>query len=176
MDARWRDYLFQDHAEDTLRAWARRLRLFRFVRAAGGHANDGDSLLVVYGYRSEAELRGFFDGFGMRLVHHATRPPQPTPGVPYTWEQTRAFPSLIAGTEWIEQPGHCQLAGQAAFVWCSDRQIQLSLQQGFDVTEADISRAEIVERALQEVQLERVDPPVARKHCVCPAYYPAFFE
>ena len=51
-----RSHLFSDHAELTLRDWARRLRIFRFCRAFGGHANDGDSLEAAYGWGSEQEL------------------------------------------------------------------------------------------------------------------------
>ena len=43
----WTRYLHRDHAADELRDWARRLEWFRFCRAIGGHANDGDQLLVA---------------------------------------------------------------------------------------------------------------------------------
>lgn len=51
---RWQQYLFEEHPETELRAWARRLKLFRFFRAFGGHANDGDSLDVA----SHCEIMG----------------------------------------------------------------------------------------------------------------------
>lgn len=172
---RWLAYLFEVHAEETLRAWAQRLRLFRFCRAVGGHANDGDELLLVYAYRDPGELHGFFDALGAPLVQHQLAPPQPIPGVAYPLDEAQKFPSLIPNTSWLQQPGHCQIGQEAAFIWCTDQQIQLSLSHGFDVTEADVERAERLERVLHNVTLPRVDPPVARRHCVCPAYYPELF-
>ena len=44
----WREYLLRTHPEATLKGWAKRLLLFRFCRAYGGHAIDGDSLDVAY--------------------------------------------------------------------------------------------------------------------------------
>jgi hypothetical protein len=40
-------YLYRDHSRAEIHRWARELRLFRFVRAYGGHNNDGDQLLVA---------------------------------------------------------------------------------------------------------------------------------
>lgn len=46
--AAWSRWSFEDHPEAELRCWARRLRLFRFVRAWGGHAIDGDASVAAY--------------------------------------------------------------------------------------------------------------------------------
>lgn len=46
--SRWSRWSFEDHPEAELRRWARRLRLFRFVRAWGGHAIDGDASVAAY--------------------------------------------------------------------------------------------------------------------------------
>lgn len=43
---RWSDWLFEENSEKQLRALARRSRVFRFVRVAGGNANDGDRLVT----------------------------------------------------------------------------------------------------------------------------------
>lgn len=43
----WTRYLHRDQSADELRGWARRLKRFRFCRAIGGHANDGDQLVVA---------------------------------------------------------------------------------------------------------------------------------
>lgn len=172
---RWRTYLFEIHSPDTLRAWARRLALFRFCRAVGGHANDGDELLLTYAYQDPSQLRAFFAPLGVQLIEHHEAPAQALPGVSYAWNELQKFPSLIPDTSWLQQPGRCQLAHEEVFAWCSNQQIQLSIAHGYDVTEADVERAERLERALHNVTLARVDPPVARRHCVCPAYYPELF-
>ncbi len=172
---RWRTYLFERHTEDEVRVWAKRLGLFRFCRAYGGHANDGDSLLVVYRYRDVKELRALLAGLGVTLVTHAERPPQPEPGKSYSLAEYQQFPSLIPDTQWIEQPGHCQIAGQGAFGWCGGSQLQLSISSGFDVTPGDVEAAASVERILVRASLERVDPPLDDHHCICPKYYPDYF-
>jgi len=108
----WHQYLFESHSEVTLRQWAKRLQKFRFVRAYGGHANDGDSLVVVYGYNGLWDLQRFFDLLGVQLVVHRQKPAQREPGISYTWEAYDSFPSLIPGTCWVEQPWHCLIGGQ----------------------------------------------------------------
>jgi hypothetical protein len=50
---RWTDYLYERHPPARLHAWARELAYFRFCRAYGGHANDGDQLLA--GLRVETQ-------------------------------------------------------------------------------------------------------------------------
>lgn len=172
---RWHQYLFESHDEATLRNWARRLNLFRFFRAYGGHANDGDSLDVAYRYDSIQGLRDFFAFLDMALVEHSERPPQPVPGVAYPGDEYARFPSLIPGTKWIEQPGHCEIAGRRAFIWCTEGQIKLSLASGYVVSENDVASAEALEPVLREAPLARIEPPIDNLNCVCPKYYPQFF-
>lgn len=172
---RWHAYLFESHPEATLRAWAKRLHLFRFCRAYGGHANDGDSLDAAYRYDDFEQVGGFLDALGIELVVHNERLPQPEPGKPYRLDEFEKFPSLIPGTQWIEQPGHCQVAGQRVFVWCGRDEIKLSVHSDYEVTEADAEAAATVEQALLQTSLERVDPPTDNQHCICPKYYPEFF-
>jgi hypothetical protein len=175
-DQRWLSYLFETHAESTLRDWGRRLHLFRFVRASGGHANDGDQLLVSYRWASASELSDFFVRLDLPLVRHDRMPPQATTGITYSFNEITTFPSLIPGTQWIEQPKFRKIAGQPVFIWCSEDRINLSIAGGYEVSEEDVQSAQCVEVALRDVCLPRVDPPVDRKHCVCPKYHPHLFE
>jgi len=167
---------FTSHSKSTLRAWAKRLRLFRFVAAVGGHAHDGDALVVAYRYHSEEELFAFFSRLGITLIRHASPPPQPQVGVRYSGEEFARFPSLIRGSEWLEQPGHCVIAGEPAFAWCAGQEIRISLSDGYAVTEARVASAEAIEKVLAEVTLERIDPPVDAPRCLCPKYHPAWFR
>jgi hypothetical protein len=158
---RWSEYLFRSHSERTIRSWARRLHFFRFFRAYGGHANDGDALVVAYRYGNSAELLAFFQFLGVELVQHTKAP--------------RGLTSFIPGTDRIEQPGHCSVVGQAAFVWCQEGGIKISLSQLYDVTEAEVCAAEVIERFLQSAPLPRIEPPVDSENCICPKYYPDYF-
>lgn len=41
-------WLFQDHSKETVKNWAGQLKYFYFIRAWGGHANDGDSFTAAF--------------------------------------------------------------------------------------------------------------------------------
>lgn len=172
---RWTQYFFEAHSEATLRQWAKRLSMFRFVRAFGGHANDGDSIDVVFTYNTTDELLRFFDHLGLALRTHAERPPQPEPGKSYPMHEYDAFPSLIPNTKWIEQPRHCTISGQPVFAWCYGGKIKLSLGANWQVNESHVVIAEVLERVLKSAPLPWVDPPVDHKRCVCPKYHPDYF-
>lgn len=173
---RFHQHLFASHSRRTLRAWAKRLRLFRFVRAVGGHANDGDELVVAYRYQTEEELFAFCAGLGIELTRHTSPPPQPQVGVSYSGEEFARFPSLIHGSEWIEQPGHCAIAGEPAFAFCVGQQIRISLSDNYAVTAAQVTSAEAIEKLLADAPLERIDPPVDAPRCICPRHHPAWFR
>lgn len=172
---RWKSYLFEQHSEETLKAWARKLSVFRFVRARGGHVGDGDRLEVVFRYGSTDQLLSFFRRVGVEPVIHPGEPPQPVPGTPYPGDATMAFPSLIPGTAWIEQPRRCTILGIDVFMWCSNRLINISIGTDFDVTGENVDRAACLEPLLTALPYERVDPPEDSEHCICPRYYPEYF-
>jgi hypothetical protein len=172
---RWRQYLFESHPEDTLRDWAKRLSFFRFVRAYGGHANDGDSLNVAYRCQSIEELERFFRYLEIPLVHFAERPAQPEIGISYPGDEFAKFASLIPGTRWIEQPGHCSIANHKVFASCEQDRIRISLDDDYRVTESHVKAAEAIEKVLLGAPLARIDPPIDNEHCICPTYYPDYF-
>lgn len=174
MDA-WTRYFFEAHPETTLRQWAKRLSMFRFVRDLGGHAADGDSLHVVFAYKTTEDLFRFFDYLGLKLRTHDERPPQPEPGKSYPMHEFDAFPSLIPKTEWIEQPRHCTISGHPVFGWCAGGKIKLSLGANWQVDDSHVVIAEQLEPILKSAPLPWVDPPVDDRRCVCPKYHPDFF-
>lgn len=149
--------------------------MFRFFRAYGGHANDGDSLDVAYRYNTVEELERFLRNLGVPLVKFIRPPPQPEPGVAYSGDEFAKFPSLIMGTRWVQQPGHCVIADQKVFVWCDAGLVKMSVGQSYQITEQDVSAAELVEKRLHGCELERVDPPCDTKHYISPKYYPEYF-
>ncbi|MBV1777239.1 hypothetical protein KSF73_16075 [Burkholderiaceae bacterium DAT-1] len=171
----WTRYLFESHPEEILRSWAKRLRMFRFFRAHGGHANDADSLDVAFRYSSPEELEAFFSFLGMGMVRFAEKPQQPEQGVSYLGSEYEKFPSLIDGTSWIQQPGHRELAGEKVFIWCETGKITLSVGLNYEVTEEDVQSAEAIEKIIASCPLERIDPPRDTKNYICPKYYPAYF-
>lgn len=172
----WTRYLFESHPEATLRSWAKRLHLFRFFRAHGGHANDADSLDVAFRYRSIKELEAFFSFLGMELVRYTERPPQPEPGISYSGTEYDNFPSLIAETGWIRQPGHREISGAKVFIWCENGKITLSVGLSDEITEEDVRSAEAIEAVIVSCPLARIDPPRDTDHYICPQFYPEYFN
>lgn len=170
----WSRWLFQEHSEAELRAWARRLSVFRFVRATGGHANDRDELVAAYRYSSPWELREALTSLGILEVTHSTPPPQPEPGRSYGWDEFAAFPALIPGTL-TEQPQWQRIDAQPVFIWCSGDELRFSVGEEYGVDELCVERAQQIEPALAFLTLTQVEPPVDRRHCISPKYYPAYF-
>lgn len=173
---RWTQYLFERHPETTLRAWAGKLHFFRFFRAYGGHANDGDSLDAAFAYKEADQLESFFAHLGIELVKFDVKPPQPELGVSYRGTVMTRFPSLIAGTTWIKQAGHCEIAGVKVFIWCDADKIKISIADQYEVSEKNVADAEKVETVLAQVTLERIDPPHDTHNYICPKYYPDYFK
>ncbi|ELX13607.1 hypothetical protein Jab_1c22430 [Janthinobacterium sp. HH01] len=173
---RWQQYLFEQHSEATLRDWARRLQMFRFFRAFGGHAGDADALDVAFAWRTIEQLESCLGDLGIALVKYDQRPPQPELVVSYRGTDIARFPSLIRGTEWIQQPGHCEIAGIKVYIWCGNGMLKISMATGYDVADQDVAAAEAVEQALAGVTLERIDPPLDTRNYICPTYYPDYFD
>ena len=173
---RWQQYLFEQHTEATLRGWARRLKMFRFFRAFGGHAGDADELDVAFSYRTVEQMESCLAGLGIQLVKFDRKPPQAEPGVSYRGADIQKFPTLIKGTEWIQQPGLCEIAGAQVYIWCGNGILKISMGVSYDISEQDIAEAEVVEQALAGVTLERLDPPLDTKNYICPKYYPDYFD
>ena len=171
---RTRDYFFREHSEAELRDWASRLRLFRYFRAYGGHANDADSLDVAFRYDSEAELVRLLGRLGVQVRVFQERPPEPIPGERYSSEQYAAFPSLVTGTRWVEQPGHCTIFEKPVFIWCSSGSVTVSASAGsWNVTEDHVQAAEALEQKFASLgPFEIIDPPRDTEHYCCPKYYP----
>lgn len=173
----WFRYLYEQHTEAELKNWASRLRYFRYYRAYGGHANDGDSLDMALNYSSPKMLIDTLRDLGIEPTQFANEPERPTPGTSYTHEEYTAFPSVIPGTEWIEQPGHREIWGVKVFIWCDDRIIKISASPwSYDVTTEHVLAAEMLETKLSAFKERLVDPPRDTKHYVCPKYYPHIFK
>ncbi|WP_035564848.1 hypothetical protein [Hymenobacter sp. IS2118] len=152
-EPRWREYLFRRHSPAELRAWGRRLRYFRFCKAYGGHANDGDQLLAALRYADPADLHQLLTQLGLPVV------PIENPVV---------FPAA----------GQVTLAGERVFVWVRKLpvpQLEISvvdLENLYEVTPRAVAAAEAIEKLLLTHEARIIDPPLPGLHCVCPAYYP----
>jgi hypothetical protein len=152
-DPRWRDYVFRHPSRAELVAWGRRLRYFRFCKAIGGFAQDGDQLQVALRCTTNADLRQLLAQLGL---------PPLTSQAAYRRPLAR----------------HVQLAGERAFLTI-DRvpELRLNLSMAdveipYDVTASAVAAAVAVEELLVAHAARIIDPPMASIYCVCPAYYP----
>ena len=153
-DPRWLDYLFYRHPPAELRAWGQRLRYFRFCKAIGGHANDGDNLLVALRYTDAADLGQLLTELGLPIGKNDS--------------DLNMTASL----------GRSKLAGQPVYISLRHlpvRQLEIVIfdqDNVYEVTSAAITAAETVEVLLAAHEPRIIDPPLPNFHCVCPAYYP----
>ena len=173
----WTQYLFEQHSQNELKEWATRLKLFRYFRAYGGHANDGDSLDIALKYKNSEELVRLLNQLGLNPIIFSKKPDQPIVGQGYSGEEYSSFSSLITDTEWIKQPGHTKLFGFNVFIWCENGLIHISASpQSYLVTIEHVEVAEKLEQQLLEFREFIVDPPRDTKHYICPKYHPSLYS
>jgi hypothetical protein len=157
VEERARRYLFEEHSPAQLRAWASRLRRFRFCRAIGAHAGDGDTLRLHLRVHSVQDALGIVAAVGAE--------PRPHP--------------LGAAAPEPPQPGWSTIAGTSLFIWINPERLELTVQDVDDlwaVTEAAVEAAERIEPRFAPYESRRIDPPVDSWHCIAPATHPELFD
>lgn len=172
---RWTGYLYESHPPDRLRTWARELGIFRFCRAYGGHANDGDHLLVSLRVETENALLRTLSALDVPVKRLLPGHPRPVPGVAYSADEFSRFPSAMPRFPGICQPGWVEIAGQRAHVWSYGDRLNVSVADAVDhysVTDAAVASAKAIETLLAPLASQVVDPPQDDRNCVCPRYYP----
>jgi hypothetical protein len=136
----------------TLERWRAALRLFRFIPAIGGHANDGDVLQASLSFSGEAELVALFERLGRPLVALPAGAPVPVAGAQYTIEEYEALRHPLRGFPRYESPGRTTLFGVSAYVSVGDAEVSILLAGAdgdpYSVTERDFENALTIERAL----------------------------
>lgn len=158
MDETW---LLRAHSWSRLHDWVRRLRHTRFVRAVGGHANDGDYLALALRWEGEEDLRHLMARLGAPLGASL-------PGT-----------STVPGHPHLAQPGHVVVLGLRAFAWVRGDRVEIRLSgadgRAHEVSEADVLDAEALEGALGDLASRVVDPPVDTDRVVTPLTFPELF-
>ena len=122
-----REWLFKRNSEPQIRRWATSLEYFRFCRAIGGHANDGDEFVVALRIDSEQDLLTVAEQLGCELVSLPPDVPRPEPGRAYRVEEFNRFPSPIDHLPQWEQPGSRSINGHSAFVWVKNGALEIHL-------------------------------------------------
>jgi hypothetical protein len=162
-------YFFRPHSYEELRRWTERLSFFRFRRALGGHANDGDVLLAALRVRSEAELVALARTVGIPLRELPPDAAEQVVGAVYSLAELAQIPTRIEAYPRFAQPGHIALAGVGCWCWIYEGRLELSLSgaagDGYEVTEADVENAVAVEALLAPVAGYVLDPPLENERC-----------
>lgn len=142
----WEQYLYRGHSRDELAGWARRMRYFRFCRAYGGHANDGDRLLLALRYEDDADLHALCERFALDLDAKGYQRIAEADVLVIRYDHTLTF----------------TLSGAAS--------------NPYEVTEADVVNAERIESLVAPLAERVIDPPIDHEHCVAPGTYPELFR
>jgi hypothetical protein len=138
-------YLFRTHSRAELRAWAARLRYFRFCRAVGGHANDADYLGVALRHAGTPDAQ--------RVFADLTDQPLQTGG------------AIIAGISVF-----LMLSPDALSLHLSGADGDY-----YAVTESDVANAEALEPLIAKLADRIIDPPLDDPRCIAPATHPDFW-
>ena len=151
-DAHWCELLFREHPKRQLREWARSMRYFRFIRGPGGGMTDhGDRLAVLLRAESPLEVDRAFAALGV--------------------------PERTASASPV--PNRIQVEGVDVSVYHANGRLELSItdsRQPYAVTQAAVDAARSVELLLERLAGMLVEPPQDDRHCVCPRYYPSFWQ
>jgi hypothetical protein len=173
-------WLYETHPESELRRWATSLRFFRFCRAYGGHANDGDSFKAALHFNSAAELIALLGRLSVDLNPLPRDEPRPIPNHPYSWEEFSRFRDPIPDFPQWEQPGLRTIDSVPAFLSAESGAlvIQLAGESGneYAVAEDDFRNAQKLEPMLLPLAEHIIDPPQDNRLCVCPKYHPRLWE
>lgn len=178
MTDRWEQYLYEQHSAEQLARWAVSLRYFRFCRAFGGHAGDGDQLRVALAVDSRDDLETILAALGIPLTILPADEPRPVAGQSYTGAEYARFRDAIGRFPDVAQPSHVRLAGEKAFAWVGSDRLTVSISDEDDiwsVTDAAVEVARRVEPMIDPIAHRVIDPPGNDRHCICPTYYPDFW-
>jgi hypothetical protein len=178
-DPRWDAYLHERHSPEELRGWARSLAYFRFCRAFGGHANDGDCLRAALAVPSAQDLFDVAAQLGIALERLPADNPEPVVGVRYTGAEFMKFiPSIPGCHPPIRQPGQVRIAGATVFAWVRAGRLDLSMSDDddpYEVTARTVRDAQAVEARLRPLAHLCIDPPQEGRHCLSPKAHPGLW-
>jgi hypothetical protein len=167
-EAKWYAWFFRTHSPAELKEWTARMRFFRFYRAIGGHANDGDTLRCALRVETEADLLALTSNLGISLRALPDDEPQPVVGQRYTIAEFDKFRCRMESFPRFEQLGRITLASVecSAHVW--DTRLELRIigaADPYEIREEDAANAIRVEEVLLPFSDRVTPPPLDDKYC-----------
>ena len=176
------NWLFERHAQSTIRAWLRQLRYFYFKRAWGGHANDGDEFQVAFSFTDRQDLINKVGQLGLTLNTIPEDLPRPAIGQPYPADEYNKFKNEIKQFTDLEQPGHSIIFGHKAFIWVQDHSIHITISgtrddNRYEVTEDDFNVCIQLEKHFDNLGWAKTIDKSLEKSvcCISQAKYPELY-
>jgi hypothetical protein len=163
--ANYDEHMFREHSPAELVGWTHRLSYFRFVRAQGGQAQDGDRLVAGVHLRSDFKVVDALTSLGWS--NDATRN-----------EEIKARPDGIwfriyakAGDPGLFQNSSVRLRSEKKFLV-----FEISGESGdpYSVTEADVRLAEELEKILKHLNFALLAPFYS--WCFSEKTFPQYFQ
>ena len=162
-------WFFRSHSPAELKEWTARMRFFRFYRAVGGQANDGDTLQCALSVSTESELIALTSALQINLLELPADERQLVTGQQYTIAELRRFRRRMESFPRFEQLGRIRLAAVECFasVWDSRMELRLSGAAGdpYEVSEEDVPNAIQIERLLIPFADKVIPPAPDDKRC-----------
>jgi hypothetical protein len=177
--SRWQDWIFERHSREELAVWAPALKCFRYCRANGGHANDGDELKVAIRFGSEEELRSQFEALGIPLEEMPAVAPRPVAGAAYRGDEWAKFLPFVDSLPHLRQPSHISFNKIPCHVWIYPQKWELCIVDPaypYEVTSRSIEHARAIDPLFKSIGNDIVDPPLDNKRCICPKFYPDLWD
>lgn len=164
-------YMFSSINSNTLEYAVNRLQYFRYIRAHGGHANDGDSIAMTIEINQPKEFLMFLSQIGAESISYKKLDESKFHSI-----DTRLALKCLGLLDIIN-------AYEVGKIWMSlkiddKRMISLEMASGYEVTREILTIASRIEELARELNALLVDPPKYKdnKRCVCPKYYNEIFE
>jgi len=120
-------WLFKDHTKSEIKNWATQLHHFYFVRAWGGHNDDGDRFTVAFSYSSKDNLLDILNKLGLQINILPSDTPRPVAGVSYPSEEFWKFKISVNRFPDLEQPGRTKINSFPCHIYIDDTKINISI-------------------------------------------------
>jgi hypothetical protein len=170
-------YMYIEHAQGELRAWARSVRHVRYCRAYGGATSDTDTLRVTLAAPDRTTLLTVARALGVVLTEIAADAPRRVEGRGYTIQELHALPRPIDIAPDLSMPYEVEVADVRLALWIHGGRVELTLHPAsWSLTADDFAAGRRVDEAVVAADLIVLDPPLATRHCLCPRFHPRVWQ